>query len=76
MNRLATIGIMCDCMGFSMNLFVILTLEQEIGVLRQNHNRVMMWCMDMGVLWRPESCSNLFLIMVIAGSTGSDVNRA
>ena len=33
-----------------MHLFIILTLEEEINVLRQNSNSVMMCCTEMDVL--------------------------
>ena len=45
-------------------------------VLRQNSNSLMMCCIDMDVLrCSCMSCSSLCLMMVMAGSTGTDVKR-
>ena len=44
---------------------------------RQNSNNVMLCCIDIDVLLQSSmSCSNLFLMIVMAGSTGTDVNNA
>ena len=44
--------------------------------LRQNSNNVEICCLDMDILlWSSASCFNLFLMMVMAGSTGTNVNR-
>ena len=62
--------------GFPMYLFIILTLEEEKGVLRQNSNSAMMCCIDMDVLrciW--VSCSHLYVMMEIAVSAGTYVKR-
>ena len=37
--------------GCTMNLFIILTLEEEISILRQNSSN--MTCWSFGVMWGP-----------------------
>ena len=59
-----------------MDLFRILTIEEEIHVLRQMSKGVMTWYMDMIVLlWSSVSCFYLFLMIEKAGPTGTDVNK-
>ena len=63
--------------GCPMHIFIILTLEEEIGVLRHNSNRVVMYCISLDVLrCSYVSCFNLWLIMEIARSTGTVVKKA
>ena len=60
-----------------MDLFIILTLEEENGIFRQNSSNVVMCCKDVGVLFCScLSCCNFCLIMEMAGSTGTDMQRA
>ena len=59
-----------------MELFIILTLEEEIGILRQNSSNVVMCRIDMEVLFCCcVSCCNFCLIMEMTVSTGTDVKR-
>ena len=66
-----------------MDLFIILTLEMEVHILRKNSSKlrknssnVVICCMDMDVLLcNCESC-NFCLIMEMAGSSGTNVKRA
>ena len=60
-----------------MNLFIIVTLEQEKGVLRQNPRRAVILGIEMDVLFRSSAyCCSLFLMMLVAGSSGTDINSA
>ena len=51
-NRLARKGLMGATHGYAMNLFMILTPEEEIGSFRQNSSNVVMSCIDVGVFPR------------------------
>ena len=60
----------------TIDLYIILTMEEEIGILRHNSNNVVMCCMgieDLLCSWK--SCYNFCLMMEMAGSTGKDVER-
>ena len=60
-----------------MDLFIILTVEEELGVLRQNYRSVTIWGVDIWVLCcSVGSCVSLCLTMFIGGSTGTEVNKA
>ena len=62
--------------GFIMDLFIILTLEEEIGIFRQNSSNVVMCCIDMEAVFSScISCCSFYLMMKMAGSTGTDVTR-
>ena len=63
--------------GCAMYLYIILTLEEEVGIFfRKNSSNVVMCCMDVEVLlWSFGSCCSLCLMMEMAGSTGTDVKR-
>ena len=62
--------------GCLMDLLVILTLEEEMCFWGRALNSVVVWCVEMDVLWSNcVSCSKLCLIMEMAGSTGTDVKR-
>ena len=59
-----------------MNLFLYLPWKRKYAFLRQNSNNVVIYYKDMNVLlWSFVSCSNLFLMMVMDGSAGTDVYR-
>ena len=63
--------------GCTMDLFIILTLEEELGIFRQNSSNAVICCVDMKILPHScESCCNCCLMMEISGSTGIDVKRA
>ena len=77
MNRLAIRGLMGEPMAAPMDLFIVLTLEEEECVLRQNCRSVTIWGMDIWVLWGSVgSCLHFCWTMLIAGSTGTEVNKA
>ena len=63
--------------GCSIDVFIILTLEGEKGIFRQNSSNVVMCCMDMEVLFCScVPCCNICLMLEMAGSTRTDVKRA
>ena len=56
---------------------MILTLEQEVGVLEAESNRVVKGWMDNECsIGKSASFSTLLLMILIVGSTGTDVNSA
>ena len=62
--------------GCTMYLFIILTLEGEVLVLRQNSSNLIICWMDMLVLWGSVgSCDNFCCTICMEGSTETDVNR-
>ena len=63
--------------GCSLNLFIEPVLKLKIGVFKQNSSRLMICSTFMVVLeWSSQSSSNLLLMMLMAGSMGTDVNSA
>ena len=59
-----------------MDMLIILIFEEEIGFLRHNSSNVIMCCMDMEVLLCSyDSFCNFYLVMEVAGFTGTDVKR-
>ena len=63
--------------GCTTDLFKILTLEHEVCVLRQNSSRVMIWGMNIEVLFGSrDSCLSLCWTMVMMGSMGTEVKSA
>ena len=60
--------------GHAMNLFIILTIEENMGIFKQDFSSMVMCCMDMEVLLCScGPCCNFCLMMGMAGSTGTDV---
>ena len=63
--------------GCQMDLLKILTLEGEVGILRQYSSKVVICWIDLEVLWGSRgSCSSFFLMKEIAVFTVTNVKRA
>ena len=63
--------------GCTMNLFIILTLEEEVSVFKEEFQKSDNLGMDIWVLCGSVgSWTSLCLTMFIAGSTGTEVNKA
>ena len=60
--------------GCTMDLFKILTLEEEVGILSQNSSKVFICGIDTDILLGSrESCSSILWTMEIAGSAVTNV---
>ena len=63
-------------MAAPLDLFLILTLEEEVCLFRQNSRSVTNCCMDMLVLCGSCGyCCNFCLTMLMEGSMGTEVKR-
>ena len=63
--------------GSTMDLFIILALEEEVCVFEAELQDVTICCIDMLVLWESvRSWCNFCLTKLIEGSTGIEVKRA
>ena len=63
-------------LGCNVNLFKILTLEEEVGIFQAKLQLMICW-VGMEVLWESRgSCSSLLLTVEMTGSTSTYVKMA